>query len=183
MSQTTEISIKTNSKCLDTAPSLPAVSISEEKNATCTCYRMSLTSHSDPLTFASLLLSLVNCGCHSIEEDVACSADALWARHAIFAYSLRQDGKRQEVGIVVMACVHFSTLLPKGGNEVDVYMLLRKKWRVLVLPRVLSGHHKLFRFPSPDRPLFFWKSKKKITCKVTSKEASTLIYKHTILSY
>ena len=48
-----------------------------------------------------------------------------------------------------------------------------------------KGHpHKMFRFPSPDRPIF-WKSKKKKkkNSRITCKEASTLIYKHTILSY
>ena len=45
-----------------------------------------------------------------------------------------------------------------------------------------KGHpHKMFRFPSPDR-FIFWKSKKK-NSRITYKEASTLIYKHTILSY
>ena len=43
------------------------------------------------------------------------------------------------------------------------------------------GHpHKMFRFPSPDRVKQVQKKKKfRITCK----EASTLVYKHTILSY
>ena len=45
------------------------------------------------------------------------------------------------------------------------------------------GHlHKMFRFPSPDRPIFL-KSKRKKNSRITCKEASTLIYKHTILSY
>ena len=43
-----------------------------------------------------------------------------------------------------------------------------------------SGHpHKMFRFPSPDRPIFFGKVKKRI--RITCKEAVTLVYKHTIL--
>ena len=42
----------------------------------------------------------------------------------------------------------------------------------------------MFRFPSPDRPIFFGKVKKKNKkiSRITCKEASTLIYKHTILS-
>ena len=48
------------------------------------------------------------------------------------------------------------------------------------------GHpHKRSRFPSPDRHIFFWKSekkKKKKNSRITCKEESTLIYKHTILS-
>ena len=41
----------------------------------------------------------------------------------------------------------------------------------------------MFRFPPPDRPIFFfekWKKKKKIPDSLV-KEASTLIHKHTIL--
>ena len=38
----------------------------------------------------------------------------------------------------------------------------------------------MFRFLSPDRPIFFRKVKKKIPDSLV-KEASTLIYKHTIL--
>ena len=41
---------------------------------------------------------------------------------------------------------------------------------------------KMFRFPSPDRPIFFGKVQKN-TSRITCKEASTLIYEHTILSY
>ncbi len=40
----------------------------------------------------------------------------------------------------------------------------------------------MFRFPSPDRPIFLeikWQKK----FRITQKEASTLVYKHTILSY
>ena len=45
-----------------------------------------------------------------------------------------------------------------------------------------SGHPNLMLcFPSPDRPIFLEKEKKK--SRITCKEASTLIYKHTILSY
>ena len=40
----------------------------------------------------------------------------------------------------------------------------------------------MFRFPSPDRPIFFEKSKKKKPDSLV-KEASTLIYKHSILLY
>ena len=48
----------------------------------------------------------------------------------------------------------------------------------LIFPK---GHpNKMFRFPSPDRPIFFEKSKKKIPDSLV-KEANTLIYKHTIL--
>ena len=45
------------------------------------------------------------------------------------------------------------------------------------------GHpNKMFRFPSPDRPIFFEKSKKKKKNPDSLvKEASTLLYKHTIL--
>ena len=40
----------------------------------------------------------------------------------------------------------------------------------------------MFRFPSPDRPIFFSKSEKKNQHSL-AKEANTLIYKHTILFY
>ena len=52
-------------------------------------------------------------------------------------------------------------------------------------PSAWKGHpHKMFRFPSPDRPIFFGKEKKKKKkIRITCKEASTLVYKHTILSY
>ena len=40
----------------------------------------------------------------------------------------------------------------------------------------------MFRFPSPDRPIFLEKWKKKIPDSLVE-EASTLIYKHTILFY
>ena len=45
------------------------------------------------------------------------------------------------------------------------------------------GHpHKMFHFLSPDWPIFFFgKVKKEI--RITCKEASLLVYKHTILSY
>ena len=46
--------------------------------------------------------------------------------------------------------------------------------------------HKMFRFPSPDRPIFLEKSKKKKNSTITCKElyeASTLTYMHTILCY
>ena len=42
----------------------------------------------------------------------------------------------------------------------------------------------MFRFPPPDRPIFFfekWKKKKKKIPDSLVKEASTLIHKHTIL--
>ena len=42
----------------------------------------------------------------------------------------------------------------------------------------------MFRFPLPDRPIFFPKVKKKKKKKIPDslvKEASTLIYKHTIV--
>ena len=41
----------------------------------------------------------------------------------------------------------------------------------------------MFRFPSPDWPIFLekWKKKKK-NSRITCKEGTTLIYKHTILS-
>ena len=54
---------------------------------------------------------------------------------------------------------------------------------------LLDHPHKMFRFQSPDRPIFFGKVKKKKQKKkkkkfrITCKEASTLVYKHTILSY
>ena len=41
----------------------------------------------------------------------------------------------------------------------------------------------MFRFPLPDRPIFFGKVEKKKTESLVKSEASTLIYKHTILSY
>ena len=44
----------------------------------------------------------------------------------------------------------------------------------------------MFRFPLPDRPIFFPKVKKKNKKKIPDslvKEASTLIYKHTIVFY
>ena len=40
--------------------------------------------------------------------------------------------------------------------------------------------HKMFRFPSPD---FSEKQKRRKKFRITCKEASTLSYKHTILSY
>ena len=44
------------------------------------------------------------------------------------------------------------------------------------------GHpNKMFRFPSPDQPIFFWKVKKEKIPDSLVKEASTLLYKHTIL--
>ena len=48
-------------------------------------------------------------------------------------------------------------------------------------PMNLGHPQKMFRFSSPDRPIFFGKVKKKI--RITCKEASTLVYKHTTLSY
>ena len=49
----------------------------------------------------------------------------------------------------------------------------------------IYGHpDKMFCFPSPaDRPIFFEKWKKKKIPDSLVKEASTLIYKHTILFY
>ena len=46
-----------------------------------------------------------------------------------------------------------------------------------------SHPHKMFRFPSPNRPIFWKSKKKKKNPRITCKEASALIYKHTILSY
>ena len=52
----------------------------------------------------------------------------------------------------------------------------------LKINSVLGHPRKMFRFPSPDRPIFLGKKKfKKI--RITFKEKTTLVYKHTILSY
>ena len=73
--------------------------------------------------------------------------------------------------------VIFPSLLQQFENPKFNY---RDKPKISRTSGLLGHPNKRFRFPSPDRPIFS-KSEKKTDSLV--KEASTLIYKHTILLY
>lgn len=83
-----------------------------------------------------------------------------------------------------------------------MFMHLQKRFLVVYLlyvqPTLLNYHlnqywwvtiflqwpsHRMFHFPSPDRPFFFSKSKKKKTLDSQVNEASILIYMHVIVFY